>query len=58
MFTTGVVLLLECKRKPGEIPQKWLCVDYHALNSLLPPVVKAHSKTQVVLFLVPLLKVD
>ena len=36
-----------------EQPQKHLCMDYHTFNSLLPPVVKVHSKAQYVLFLVP-----
>ena len=34
------------------------CVDYRALNSLLPPVKKAFSKTKGILTLVPLLKID
>ena len=34
------------------------CVDYHALNGLLPPVAKTHSKAQAVLSLVPLPKID
>ena len=42
---------------PGE-PPKRLCVDYHALNSLLPPVKKAHSKAKGVLTLVLLPKID
>ena len=43
---------------PGE-PLKWrLCVDYRAINSLLPPVKKAFSKAKGVLTLVPLPKID
>ena len=34
------------KAQLGEIPQKHLCVENHTLNSLLPLVVKAHSKAQ------------
>ena len=34
-------------------PQKRLCVDNYASNSLVPLVVKAHSKVQGVLSLVP-----
>ena len=45
------------KAQPGEQPQMHLCVDYHACNSLLLPVVKPSSKAQGVLALVPLLKV-
>ena len=38
------------KAQPDGILHKHLCVDYHALNSLLPLVLKAHSKAQCVLF--------
>ena len=43
---------------PGEPPKRWLCVDYCALNSLLPPVKKAYSKAKGVLTLVHLPKID
>ena len=33
-------------------------MDYRALNSLIPPVTKAHSKAKGVLTLVPLPKID
>ena len=46
------------KAHPGEQPQKHLCIHYHALKCLLPPPVNIHSKGQVVLFLVPLPKID
>ena len=42
-------------------PERYLkndCVDYNALNSLLPTVVKAYSEVQRVLSLVPLPKTD
>ena len=42
----------------GEPPKKRLCVDYRAINSLLPKVNKAHSKAKGVLTLVPLPKID
>ena len=42
----------------GEPPKWRLCVDYRALNSLLPPVKKAFSKAKGILTLVPLLKID
>ena len=35
-----------------------MCVDYRALNKLLPPVKKAHSNAKGVLSLVPLPKID
>ena len=42
----------------GEPPKRRLCVDYHALNNLLPPVKKAYSNGKGVLTLVPLPKID
>ena len=39
---------------PGEPPKRRMCVDYRALNKLLPPVKKAHSNAKGVLSLVPL----
>ena len=35
-----------------------MCVDYRALNKLLPPVKKAHNNAKGVLSLVPLPKID
>ena len=35
-----------------------MCVDYRMLNSLLPPVRKAHSKAKGVSSFVPLPKID
>ena len=35
-----------------------MCLDYRVLNSLLPPVNRAHSKAQGILTLVPLPKID
>ena len=35
-----------------------LCVDYQALNNLLPPVTETHSKAKGVLTFVPLPKID
>ena len=46
------------RSEPGEQPRRRLCVDYRAINKLLPPVTKAHSKAKVVLTLVPLPKTD
>ena len=42
---------------PGEPPKRRLCVDYRAINSLLPPVKKAFSKAKGILTLVPLPKI-
>ena len=42
----------------GEPPKRRLCVDYQAVNSLLPPIKKAFSKAKGVLTLVPLPKID
>ena len=42
----------------GEPPKRRLCVDYRALNSLLPPVKKAFLKAKGILTLVPLPKID
>ena len=43
---------------PGEPPKRRLCVDYRAINSLLPPVKKAFSKAKGITTLVPLPKID
>ena len=43
---------------PGEPPKRRMCVDYRALNKLLPPVKKAHSNAKGILSLVPLPKID
>ena len=42
----------------GEPPRRRMCVDYRALNNLLPLVKKAYSKAKGVLSLVPLPKID
>ena len=42
----------------GEPPWRRLCMDHQALNTLLPPITKAHSKAKGVLTLVPLPKID
>ena len=39
-------------------PMRRLCVDYQALNNLLPPVTETHSKAKGVLTFVPLPKID
>ena len=52
------IVIVPKRTAPGEPPKRRLCVDYQALNSLLPPVKKAHSKAKGVLTLVPLPKID
>ena len=52
-------IVVQAKRTaPGEPPKWRLCVDYRAINSLLPPVKKAFSKAKGVSILVPLPKID
>ena len=52
------IVMVPKKTEPEQPPKKRLCVDYRALNSLIPPVTKAHSKAKGVLTLVPLPKID
>ena len=52
------VVVAPKRTAPGEPPKWRLCVDYRALNSLLPPVKKAFSKAKGILTLVPLPKID
>ena len=40
------IAIIPKRTAPGEPPIRRLCVDYCALNSLLPPVRKAHSKAK------------
>ena len=46
------------RSEPGDPPRRRLCVDYRAINELLPLVTKAHSKAKGVLTLVPPPKLD
>ena len=52
------IVIVPKRTAPGEPPKHRLCVDYRALNGLLPPVQKAHSKAKGILSLVPLPKID
>ena len=52
------IVVVPKQTAPGEPHKRRLCVDYQALNSLLPPVKKAFSKAKGVLTLVYLPKVD
>ena len=60
MFHHGQVpiVIVPKKTEPGEPPRRRLCVDYRALNNLLPTVQKVGSKAKGVLTLVPLPKID
>ena len=52
------IVVVPKRTPPGEPPKRRLCVDYRAVNSLLPPVKKAFSNAKGVLTLVPLPKID
>ena len=52
------IVVVPKRSAPGEPPKRHRCVDYRALNKLLPPVKKAHSNAKGVLSLVPLPKID
>ena len=52
------IVVVPKRTAPGEPPKRRLCVDYRAINSLLPPVKKAFSKAKGILTLVPLPKID
>ena len=52
------IVIVPKKTEPGEPLKKRLCVDYRIINSLIPPVTKAHSKAKGILTLVPLPKID
>ena len=56
-WASPIVIVLK-RTAPGEPPKRRLCMDYQAVNSLLPPVKKAFSKAKGVLTLVPLPKID
>ena len=40
------IVVVPKRTAPGEPPKQRLCVDYRAINSLLPPVKKAFSKAK------------
>ena len=52
------IVLVPKRTAPGEPPKRRLCMDYCAVNSLLPPVKKAFSRAKGVLTLVVLPKID
>ena len=51
------IVIVPKRTEPGEPPRR-LCVDYRALNNLLPTVQKVGSKAKGVLTLVPLPNID
>ena len=52
------IVIVPKKTEPGQPPRRRLCVDYRALNNLLPTVQKVGSRAKGVLTLVPLPKID
>ena len=52
------IVIIPKKVKPGDMHQECLCIDHHALNTLLSPVIKVHPKAQGVFSLVLLPKID
>ena len=56
-WASPIVVVVK-RSAPGEPPERHMCVDYRALNKLLPPVKKAHSNAKGILSLVPLPKID
>ena len=52
------VVIVSKKPLPGEPPQNRLCVDYRALNSLLPKVTNPTTKAKGILSMVPLPRID
>ena len=52
------IVVVPKKSVPGEPPKWQLCVDYRAINKLLPKVQKANSNAKGVLSLVPLPKIN
>ena len=43
------IVVVPKRSTPGEPPKRHMCVDYHPLNKLLPPVKKAHSNAKGIL---------
>ena len=52
------IVVVPKRSAPGEPPKRRLCVDYRAINNLLPLVKKAFSKAKGITTLVPLPKID
>ena len=52
------IVIVPKRTSPDEPPRRRMCVDYRALNTLLPPIKKAFSNAKGVISLVPLPKID
>ena len=52
------IVIVPKKTALGEPPRRKMCVDYRMVNSLAPPVIKAHSKAKRILTFLPLPKID
>ncbi len=52
------IVIVPKKTIPGHPPEKHMCVDYCALNALLPQVMNPTTKAKGVLTFVPLLRID
>ena len=52
------IMIVPKKTVPGEPPRRRMCMDYRMVNSLAPPVIKAHSKAKGILTFVPLPIID
>ena len=57
-WASPIVVVPKKAEQPGEPPRRRLCVDYRAINKLLPTVQKVGSKAKGVITLVPLPKID
>ena len=57
-WASTIVVVPKKAEQPGEPPRRRLCVDYRAINKLLPTVQKVGSKAKGVITLVPLPKID
>ena len=57
-WASPIVIVPKKSEKSDEPPRRRMCVDYRALNKLLPPVKKVNSNAKGVLSLVPLPKID
>ena len=52
------IIVIPKKSAPGEAPRRRMCIDFHAINTLQPKVVKADSKAKGNFTLHPLPNID
>ena len=52
------IIVIPKKSAPGEAPRRRMCIDFHAVNTLQPKVVKADSKAKANFTLHPLPNID